>query len=66
VANLRLRTSLAGQFIQLNSALELTTGILSKADRTSAVKACLAEAILNLAAEGETSPIILSEEESKT
>jgi hypothetical protein len=61
VANLRLRTSLAGQFIQLNSALELATGPLSKADRTSAVKACLAEAILNLAAEGETNPIKLSE-----
>jgi hypothetical protein len=61
VADLRLRTSLAGQFIQLNSALEVATGVLSKADRTSAVKACLAEAILNLAAEGETNPIKLSE-----
>ena len=61
MADLRLRTSLAGQFIQLNSALELATGVLSKADRASAVKACLAQAILNLAAEGETNPIKLSE-----
>ena len=61
MADLRLRTFLAGQFIQLNSALELATGVLSKADRTSAVKACLAEAILNLAAEGEANPIKLSE-----
>ena len=61
MADLRLRTSLAGQFIQLNSALELAIGALSKGDRTSAVKACLAEAILNLAAEGETNPIKLSE-----
>lgn len=61
MADLRLRTFFAGQFIQLNSALELATGVLSKADRTSAVKACLAEAILNLAAEGEANPIKLSE-----
>jgi hypothetical protein len=61
VADLRLRTSLAGQFMQLNSALELATGVLAKADRTSAVKACLAEAILNLAADGETNLIKLSE-----
>ena len=61
MADLRLRTFLAGQFIQLNSALELATGVLSKADRTSAIKACLAEAILNLAAEGETNPIKLGE-----
>ena len=61
MADLRLRTFLAGQFIQLNSALELATGGLSKADRTSAVKACLAEAILNLAAEGEANPIKLGE-----
>lgn len=61
MADLKLRTFLAGQFIQLTSALELATGVLSKADCTSPVKACLAEAILNLAAEGETNPIKLGE-----
>lgn len=61
MTNLRSRSFLAGQFIQANSALELATRALLKADRTSAVKACLAEAILRLAAEGEMDPIKLSE-----
>ena len=52
MADLGLRTSPVGQFVQLNSALERATGVLSKAESTSAAKACLAEAILSLAAEG--------------
>lgn len=61
MADLGLRTSPVGQFVQLNSALERATGVLSKAESTSAAKACLAEAILSLAAEGETNPVKLSE-----
>jgi hypothetical protein len=52
---------LASHFIQLKSALDLASAKLPRAGSHSSGKACLAEAILNLASEGETEPAILSE-----
>jgi len=56
MASLKFKTSTASHFAALNEALEQATLALPCVQRISAVKACLADNILALAAAGEADP----------
>ena len=59
MADVKFRTFPAGHFGVLRGALEKAIEALPEVERTSAIKACLADKILTLAATGETDSINL-------
>lgn len=61
MADVKLRTLPAGHFVLLRGALDEAIGSLSEIERTPAVKACLADKLLTLAASGEINPVRLGE-----
>ena len=61
MADVKLRTMPAGHFMFLRGALDEAIRSLSAIERTPAVKACLADKLLTLAASGEIDPVRLSE-----
>ena len=61
MADLKFRTFPAGHFGVLRGALEKAIEALPEVERTSAIKACLADKILTLAATGETGSINLGQ-----
>jgi hypothetical protein len=60
MTELQLRRFLPGQFDLLQRALDHATSALAKHERTPAIKACLADKVLALAASGEGDPSRLS------
>lgn len=58
---MKLRKLPAGHFMLLRDALDEAIGSLSEIERTSAVKACLADKLLTFAASGEVDPVRLGE-----
>lgn len=61
MADLKLRTMPTGHCMLLRGALDEAIRSLSEIERTPAVKACLADKLLTLAASGEIDPARLSE-----
>jgi hypothetical protein len=61
MADVTFRIFPAGHFGVLRGALEKAVEALPKVERTSAIKACLADKILTLAATGETDSINLAQ-----
>jgi hypothetical protein len=61
MADVTFRIFPAGHFGLLKGALEKAVEALPKVERTSAIKACLADKILTLAATGETDSINLGQ-----
>jgi hypothetical protein len=61
MADVKLRTLPAGHLVLLRGALDEAIGSLSEIERTPAVKACLADKLLTLAASGEIESVRLSE-----
>lgn len=61
MTDVKLRTLPAGHIVLLRGALNEAVASLSKIERTPAVKACLADNLLTLAASGEVEAAQLSE-----
>jgi hypothetical protein len=61
MADVKFRTFPAGHFGVLRGALDKAIETLPALERTSAIKACLADKILTLAAAGETDSINLGQ-----
>jgi hypothetical protein len=61
MSSLQLRRFLPGQFDLLQRALDQATSALAKDEWTPAIKACLAEKLLTLAASGEGDPTRLGD-----
>ena len=59
MTDVTLRTWPVGHFVVLRGALAEAVRSLSRIERTPAVKACLAEKLLTLAASGEIDPVRL-------
>lgn len=60
MTDVMLRTWAVGHLVVLRGALDEAVRSLSKIERTPAVKACLADKLLRLAASGEIDPVRLS------
>lgn len=60
MTDVMLRTWPVGHLVILRGALDEAVRSLSKIERTPAVKACLADKLLTLAASGEIDPVRLS------